>query len=190
MVFDGSHADSNSLNSSAQQNDLTLTCPSSNGSTGENNMNLSSFQNNDVSHCRHINHSHAINNGLLYGQTPDHRETQSRKSYKDDTWHLDYLASASTTAETLNDYEYLNDFEYCPIKYRRLKQNALKKFDLILRSIKSNHCDLFESASGSDSDSGLLDEPAFECSNFNLILKRHRKRIKTQRSNSTSHHRR
>lgn len=186
MVFDGSHADSNNLNGSTQPNDQTVTYSSTSGSTEDQNIQNSSFQN--ISHCRHID-PNAINNGYVY-QTLDQRETQSTKN-KDDSWHLDYLTSASSIAETLNGYEYLDDYNYCPVKYKRLKLSALKKFDLIMRSIKSSNCDLFECPSDSDSDSYLLDEPAamVEYANFNLILKRHKKRIKTQRSNNTSHHR-
>lgn len=180
MVFDGSLSDSNNLNAPTHPNDQA-TYMTSNGLINDN-SNTNSCRTQNL--CRTINYQ-TNNDSHLCNQAA----SESRKSYKNDHWHLDYLSSAASLAETLNGYEYLNDYEFCRIQ--RLKQNALRKYDLIMRSIKSNQCDLSESTSDveSDDEGFMFDEPAFEYSNFNLILKRHRKRIKTQRSISSNHHR-
>lgn len=111
------------------------------------------------------------------------------------------LSSISLTAK-LNSYKYLDDYEY--FHGERLKQNAMRKFGLIMQSVETRYKDCSESAHdnkisignldreddddyNNDLDSDILGGPTSEFSNFNRILKRHRKRFRQNLTNL--HHR-
>lgn len=98
---------------------------------------------------------------------------------------VDGESSASLTAR-LSSYKYLDDYEY----YRgdRLKQNAMRKFKLIMQSIQTSYKNSSQMTFDNENDNDVIDEAASEFSNFNQILKRHRKRFK-QNLNLHHHHR-
>lgn len=100
---------------------------------------------------------------------------------------LDQDASDSTSASLtarLSSYKDLDDYEY--YREERLKQNAMRKFSLIMQSIKTKHKDCSvnnsnNSTNNNESDSDVVVDTQTadsEFSNFNQILKRHRKRFK------------
>jgi len=90
----------------------------------------------------------------------------------------------SLTAK-LNNYKYLDDYEY--YRGERLKKNALGRFSIIMQSLKAKYKNCAHLAlDNDDSDDDVLEEPGSEFSNFNQILKRHRRRFKQSPS---LHHR-
>lgn len=93
------------------------------------------------------------------------------------------LASASLAA-TLSSYKYLDDYEY--YRDERMKQNAMRNFGAILQSIKTKYkgCSTQSASDDENSDSDIIAETTnSEFSNFNRILKRHRKRFKQKLAN-------
>lgn len=110
---------------------------------------------------------------------------------------------SSSLYATLNSFKHLDDYEYC--RERRLKDNASKKFGLIIQSVKAKLNELQVAAAVSqvacpitsttnttntkeDDDSDMAHDEArvSDCSYFNQILKRHMKRY---RKNVNHHHR-
>lgn len=112
------------------------------------------------------------------------------------------IGTSTTLLASLRSYKYLDDYEYC--RKRGLERNAMRKFGNIMQSIKSTHKDSSKSAlkhtngsinsnsntlvdNDNDIDSDLgedIEDPIEEFSNFNRILKRHRKRFKPNISHS------
>lgn len=76
----------------------------------------------------------------------------------------------------LDNYKYLDDYEY--YQKDRLKHNTMRKFGLIMQSIKTKYKDCSQMTSDNEIESDITEEPVSEYSNFNQILKRHRKRFK------------
>ena len=92
----------------------------------------------------------------------------------DNPSHHHDSVSTSLTAR-LNNYKYLDDYEY--YRAERLKQSALRKFGLIMQSVKTSYKDCSQSALD-ENDSDVIEESASDFSNFNQILKRHRKHFR------------
>lgn len=88
-----------------------------------------------------------------------------------------------TLAAMLNSCRYLDDYEY--YRGQRIKQNAMRRFGLIMQSIEAKYKDCPQSAIEEENDSDILDETEPEFSIFNQILRRHRKRFK---QNPNLHH--
>lgn len=94
-------------------------------------------------------------------------------------------SSASLTAR-LNSYKYLDDYQY--YHRERLKQNAMRKFKLIMQSIETSYKDCSQLAFDNENDNDTTEEQTSKFSDFNQILKRHRKRFK-QNLKDHHHHR-
>lgn len=88
-----------------------------------------------------------------------------------------------TLAAMLNSCKYLDDYEY--YRGQRIKQNAMRRFGVIMQSIEAKYKDCPQSAVEEENDSDILDETKSEFSIFNQILRRHRKRFK---QNPNLHH--
>lgn len=96
----------------------------------------------------------------------------------------DATTTVSLTAK-LNSYKYLDDYEY--YRGERIKQNAMRRFSLIMQSIKAKYKDCPQSAVEEENDSDNLEDTSSEFSIFNQILRRHRKRFK--QNPNLRHHR-
>lgn len=91
----------------------------------------------------------------------------------------------------LDRYKHLDDYEY--YRNQRLKQNAMKKYVMIIQSVNERYKDCLHRSNivcstsiitatttddSSNTDSEITQEPAIDdLSNFNKIIKRHKRRI-------------
>lgn len=96
---------------------------------------------------------------------------------------MDLDSEGLKLAAKLNSYKYLDDYEY--YRGQRIKQNAMKRFGLIMQSIETKYKECPQSTLEEENYSGILDETISEFSIFNQILRRHRKRFKL---NPNLHH--
>lgn len=102
------------------------------------------------------------------------------------------INSSSSLISELDSYKYLDDYEY--YLETRIKQNAMRKFENIMQSIKTmarnNNNEQQQQQlqdHKNDSPHHLDIDNGDKFPNFNKILRRHRKRFK-QYSNHHHHH--
>ena len=127
-------------------------------------------------HHHHVHHNHNLH----------HHQHMHHHFYHH---HLPPVRQPDQLTTRLIQYQYLDDYDW--YREKRLRRNAMKKFNHIMQTIKDKQKDEYQFEDDGDPSAGEEDcgddlHGGGDYSFFEQILKRHRERIKQSLRNQSS----